>query len=76
MPTMSMSAFGGKADIPESPMSANDPKRTSKFGLDFCELLCLASHINVAFAYKLSGDGLDAYDAATIATKRWIEEKS
>ena len=57
-------------------MSANDPKRTSKFGLDFCELLCLASHINVAFAYKLSGDGLNAYDdAATIATKRWIEEK-
>src|SRR6476661_3554537 len=52
-------------------MSARDPKRTSKFGLNFCELLCLASHINVAFAYKLSGDGLDAYDAATIATKRW-----
>jgi hypothetical protein len=38
--------------------------------------LCLASHINVAFADKLSGDGLNAYDdAATIATKRWIEEK-
>jgi hypothetical protein len=49
-------------------------KRTAKFGLDFCELLCLASHINVAFAYKLSGDGLND-DAATIATNRWIEEK-
>ena len=57
-------------------MSAFDPKRTFQIGLDFCELLCLASHINVAFAYKLSGDGLNAYDnAATIATKRWIEEK-
>jgi hypothetical protein len=32
--------------------------------------------INVAFADKLSGDGLNAYDdATTIATKRWIEEK-
>jgi hypothetical protein len=57
-------------------MSAHDPKRSSKFGLDFCELPCLASLISVAFADKLSGDGLNAYDdAATIATKRWIEEK-
>ena len=30
MPTLSMSAFGGKADMPliRWPMSANDPKRT------------------------------------------------
>ena len=53
-------------------MSAFDPKRTSN---DFCELFCLVSHINVAFAYKLSGNGLNAYDdTARIASRRWIDE--
>ena len=33
MPTLSMSAFGGKADIPDPLlMSANDPKRTYVIG--------------------------------------------
>ena len=57
-------------------MSAHDPKRTSKFGLDFCELSWLVSHIDVAFAYKLSGNGLNAYDdTARIASRHWIDEK-
>jgi|KBSSwiStaDraftv2_1062776.scaffolds.fasta_scaffold4550142_2 hypothetical protein len=45
------------------------------FGLDF-QLFCLVSHVNVAFAYKLSGDRLNAYDdTAKIASRRWIDEK-
>ena len=67
MPTMSMSASGGKADIPtHSHMSANDPKRTCSRAMGHCDIQSnlTARWVNSGFRclLKQPDEGLELFD--------------